>query len=178
LAYVYVIHPNIKQFRINHAIKSATVRLIDAEGEQRGIMGLEKAKQLAKESNLDLVEVSPQAHPPVCRIMDYGKQLYKQKKIDQAHKKSQKQNEVKTVRLTIRTDNHDLQTKAKMAERFLKDRHLVKISLIFKGREITHFELGEEKLNKFIELLSEVSSVDTPPKRQGNNLMAILAPIK
>jgi len=178
LAIVYVIQPFIKQFRTNHSIKSSTIRLIDAEGEQRGIMGLEKAKQLAKESNLDLVEVSPQAHPPVCRIMDYGKHLYKQKKIDQAHKKSQKQNEVKTVRLTIRTDSHDLQTKAKMAERFLKDKHLVKVSLIFKGREITHFDLGEAKLKEFIEMLSETSSVDTPPKRQGNHLMAILAPIK
>lgn len=141
-------------------------------------MGLEKAKQLAKDQKLDLVEVSPQAHPPVCRIQDYGKQVYKQKKLDQAQKKSQKQTEVKTVRITIRTDSHDLQTKAKQAERFLKDKHLVKISLIFKGREITHFELGQQKLEKFIEILSEVSTVDTQPKRQGNNLMAILAPKK
>lgn len=178
MAFVNIIRSNIKQFRINHAIKSPTIRLIDSDGDQKGIMGLDKAKGLAKDQNLDLVEVSPQAHPPVCRIMDYGKHLYKQKKIDQAHKKSQKQNEVKTVRLTIRTDLHDLQTKAKMAERFLNDKHLVKISLIFKGREITHFELGEEKLNQFIEMLSEVATVDTPPKRQGNHLMAILAPIK
>lgn len=141
-------------------------------------MGTDKARQLAKEQQLDLVEVSPQAHPPVCRIMDYGKHLYKQKKLDQTQKKAQKQTEVKTIRLTIRTDAHDLQTKAKQAERFLKEKHLVKISLIFKGREITHFDLGQQKLEKFIEILSEVSSVDTPPKRQGNNLMAILAPKK
>jgi translation initiation factor IF-3 len=178
LAFLNVILIIIKEFRINQSIKSPTIRLIDAEGEQKGIMGTDKARQMAKEQSLDLVEVSPQAHPPVCRIMDYGKHLYKQKKIDQNQKKSQKQTEVKTVRITIRTDSHDLQTKAKMAERFLKDKHLVKISLIFKGREITHFELGEQKLQQFIEILSEVSTVDTPPKRQGNNLMAIIGPKK
>jgi translation initiation factor IF-3 len=141
-------------------------------------MGLDKAKALAKEHNLDLVEVSPQAHPPVCRIMDYGKHIYKQKKLDQNQKKSQKQTEVKTIRLTIRTDIHDLETKAKQAERFLKEKHLVKISLVFKGREITHVDLGQQKIEKFIEILSEVANVDTPPKRQGNNLMAIISPKK
>jgi translation initiation factor IF-3 len=178
VAFLDVIQLIIKEFRINDEIKSATIRLIDADNEQKGIMGLDKAKQLAKEQNFDLVEVSPQAHPPVCRIMDYGKHLYKQKKIDQSHKKQQKQTEVKTIRLTIRTDNHDLETKAKQAERFLKDKQLVKVSLIFKGREITHADLGEQKLKKFIDLLEEIAQVDTPPKRQGNNLMAILSPKK
>lgn len=176
---LFICNPtNIKQFRINNEIKAVTVRLIDSDDEQKGIMGLEKAKQLAKEHKLDLVEVSPQAHPPVCKIMDYGKHLYKQKKLDQNQKKAQKQTEVKTVRITIRTDAHDMQTKVKMAERFLKEKNLVKISLIFKGREITHFELGQQKLEKFIEMLEEIATVDTAPKRQGNNLMAIIAPKK
>jgi translation initiation factor IF-3 len=176
---LFICNPaNIKHFRINNEIKSATIRLIDGNDDQKGIMGLEKAKQLAKEQKLDLVEVSPQAHPPVCKIMDYGKHLYKQKKLDQNQKKAQKQTEVKTVRISIRTDSHDMQTKVKMAERFLKEKNLVKISLIFKGREITHFELGQQKLEKFIEMLEEIATVDTPPKRQGNNLMAIIAPKK
>ncbi len=141
-------------------------------------MGTDKARQLATEQTLDLVEVSPQAHPPVCRIMDYGKHIYKQKKIDQAHKASQKQTEVKTIRLSLRTDDHDLQTKVKQAERFLKARNLVKISLIFKGREITHADLGAAQMEKFITALADIASIDTPPKRQGNNMMAILSPKK
>ncbi len=141
-------------------------------------MGLEKAKQLAKEAGLDLVEVSPQTHPPVCKIMDYGKHLYKQKKQDQAQRKSQKQTEVKSIRVSLRTGEHDIETKVRQAEKFLKERNLVKISLIFRGREVTHSELGFEKLKVMIERLEEVAEVDTPPKRQGNNLMMILAPKK
>lgn len=133
---------------------------------------------MAAEVGQDLVEVSPTAHPPVCKIMDYGKHLYKQKKQDQAQKKAQKQTEVKVIRIGIRTESHDLNVKIKRAEKFLKSRNLVKISLIFKGREAAHPELGFEKLEKFRESLEEIADVDTAPKRQGNNLMMILAPKK
>jgi translation initiation factor IF-3 len=141
-------------------------------------MGLSKAKAMAAEVGQDLVEVSPTAHPPVCKIMDYGKHLYKQKKQDQAQKKAQKQTEVKVIRIGIRTEEHDLNVKIKRAEKFLNARNLVKISLIFKGREAAHPELGYDKLKKFQESLEEIADVDTPPKRQGNNLMMILAPKK
>jgi len=141
-------------------------------------MGTEKARRLAETATLDLVEVSPNAHPPVCRIMDYGKYLYKQKKIDQNHRKMQKQTEVKGIRISLRTGQHDLETKAKQAEKFLKDRNLVKVSLVFRGREIIHGDLGQAKLEQFQELLEEVADVDTAIKKQGNNLMMILAPKK
>lgn len=143
-----------------------------------GIMGLDKARKMAEEQGQDLVEVSPNTHPPVCKIMDYGKHLYKQKKIDKAQKNKQKQTEVKNIRIGMRTEEHDLMTKVRRAEKFLKDRNLVKISLIFRGREVTHPELGFKKLEKVIEALEEIAMVDTPPKRQGNNLMMILAPAK
>jgi len=150
--------------------------LIDHEGEQKGIMGLDKAKKLAKQAGLDLVEVSPQANPPVCKIMDYGKHLYKMKKSDQAHKKAQKQTEVKGVRITLRISDHDLKTKIKQAERFLGQKNLVKVSLMFKGRELAHTDLGFEKMGKIKEILAETASVDMEPKRQGNTLIMILSP--
>lgn len=141
-------------------------------------MGTDKARKLAQESGLDLVEVSPNAHPPVCRIMDYGKHLYKQKKIEQTHKKMQKQTEVKGIRVSLRTGDHDLRTKVRQAEKFLKDRNLVKVSLVFRGREVTHSDLGQQKLEQIIEMLDNIAEVDTPIKRQGNNLMMILSPRK
>lgn len=169
---------SIKQFRINEQIKAGAIRLIDDEDNQLGLMGTDKARQLATEKGLDLVEVSPNTHPPVCRIMDYGKHVYKQKKLDQAQRKSQKQTEVKGIKLSLRTDDHDLMTKVKQAQRFLKDKNLVKVALVFKGRENTHAELGYAQLKKFTEMLALDAIVDTPPKRQGSNLMLILGPKK
>ncbi len=141
-------------------------------------MGLNKALDLAKSASLDLVEVSPNSHPPVCKILDYGKHLYKQKKQDQAHKKSQKQTVVKGVRLSLRTGKHDLDTKVKQAEKFLQAKNSVKVSLLFKGREIMHQDMGLERMNKFAESLSEIADVDTRPKQQGHTLMMILLPKK
>lgn len=139
-------------------------------------MGTDKARSLASQVGFDLVEVSPQANPPVCKIMDYGKHLYKMKKTDQAQKKSQKQTEVKGVRITLRISDHDLQTKVKQAERFLGQKNLVKISLMFKGRELAHTDLGFEKLEKIKEILSEIAIIEMEPKRQGNTLIMILSP--
>lgn len=174
----FLTHYFIKTFRTNEQIKVPTIRLIDSEGDQKGIMGTDKARRLAEDKGLDLVEVSPNAHPPVCRIMDYGKHLYKQKKIEQAHKKMQKQTEVKGIRISLRTGDHDLKTKVNQAQRFLKDRNLVKVSLVFRGREVTHSDMGRQKLESFQEMLEDIAEVDTPIKRQGNNLMMILAPKK
>jgi len=152
--------------------------LIDEKGDQKGIMGLEKAISLAKSVSLDLVEVSPNVTPPVCKIMDYGKHLYKHKKIDQAQRKAQKQTEVKGVRLSLRTGEHDLQTKLRQAQKFLSKKNLVKFSLILKGREFAHQDLAFKKMEEVKERLSEVADVDTEPKKQGNHLMMILSPKK
>jgi len=141
-------------------------------------MATEKALEQAKSKDLDLVEVSPNANPPVCKIMDYGKYQYKQKKIDQKHKKMQKQTEVKGIRVGFRTEEHDLEVKRKQAEKFLKARNIVKVQLIFKGRELAHAKLAEEKLKKFAESLEEVAQVEEGPKRQGYNLIMILTPLK
>lgn len=150
--------------------------MIDAEGEQLGIVGIEKARQLAEEAGFDLVEVSPKAKPPVCRIMDYGKHLYEQKKADKKQKKAQKQTEVKGIRISLRIGEHDMQTKIKQAKKFLEAGNLVKFSLIFKGREHAHTELGYEKFEKFIDELKDVATIDTAPKKQGSKLMMIMAP--
>ena len=154
------------------------MRLIDDKGEQLGIMATEKALGMAKEKDIDLVEVSPNANPPVCKLMDFGKYRYKQKKIDQKHKKMQKQSEVKGVRVGFRTDTHDMDVKKRQAEKFLKARNIVKVSLIFKGRELAHVDLAMEKLKKFAESLEDVCNIEEGPKRQGNNLIMILSPLK
>lgn len=154
------------------------MRLIDDKGEQLGIMATEKALGMAKEKDIDLVEVSPNANPPVCKLMDFGKYRYKQKKIDQKHKKMQKQSEVKGIRVGFRTDTHDMDVKKRQAEKFLKARNIVKVSLIFKGRELAHVDLAIEKLKKFAEELDDICNVEEGPKRQGNNLIMILSPLK
>lgn len=152
--------------------------MIGDEGEQLGIMSIEDALEKAQLKKLDLVEVSPNANPPVCKIMDFGKHQYKQKKIEQKHRKMQKQSEVKGVRVGFRTDTHDLEVKRKQAEKFLKQRNTVKVALIFKGRELAHIDKAKEKLLHFAELLEDVGSIEEPPKRQGNNLIMIITPNK
>lgn len=141
-------------------------------------MAIEDAIAKAQAKNIDLVEVSPNTNPPVCKLMDYGKYQYKQKKIDQKHKKMQKQTEVKGIRMGFRTDSHDIEVKRKQAEKFLKARNMVKVALIFRGRELAHINLAKDKLLKFAEELSDIANMEEPPKRQGNNLIMILTPIK
>jgi len=141
-------------------------------------MAIEDAIAKAKNKDTDLVEVSPNSNPPVCKLMDYGKYQYRQKKIDQKHKKMQKQSEVKGIRMGFRTGIHDIEVKKKQAEKFLKARNIVKVALIFRGRELAHINLAKEKLIKFAEELSEIATLEEGPKRQGNNLIMILTPIK
>lgn len=173
--------PNLKViskvFRKNEEIRSPTVRLIDDEETQLGIMGIEKALSIAKEKEFDLVEVSPQARPPVCRLIDFGKFLYRQKKLDQKHRAMQKKSEVKGIRISLRTDKHDIEVKVNKAREFLKEGNSIKVALIFKGREITHFDLGLKKMNEMKEALKEVAKIDQEPKKQGYNLFMILSPL-
>jgi translation initiation factor IF-3 len=165
-----------KDLRINYRIKSPTVRLIGENGEQLGIMALEKAFALAKEKDLDLAEVAPNINPPVCKIMDYGKYQYHQKKVDAKHKKSQKKNEVKGIRMGFKTGEHDMQTKAKQAKKFLEEGNTVKVTLMFRGREAMYKHLGKEKLIKFHESLKDVANSDMSGKEIGNMLIMILTP--
>lgn len=128
---------------------------------------------------LDLVEVAPNANPPVCRIIDFGKHLYKQKKAEQKQKKTAKQTEVKGVRIGFSTEEHDLNIKAKQAIKFLEKGHVVKIQMMFRGRELTHVNKGKEKLLKFTEKFREYGTPDAEaPKRHGHNLTLIVLPNK
>ncbi len=167
-----------KRLRVNNQISSPTVRLIGAEGEQLGIMARDKAMELAKDKELDLAEVSAGSKPPVCKIMDYGKYQYHQKKVETKHRKMQKKSAVKGVRMGFKTGIHDMQTKAKQAEKFLTNGNTVKVSLIFRGREAIYKSLAREKMMKFYEELQEICILETAPKSQGNTLIMMLTPIK
>lgn len=131
---------------------------------------------MAKEKNLDLAEVAPNANPPVCKILDYGKYQYHQKKVETKHRKMQKKTEVKGVRIGFKTGDHDLAVKARQAEKFLKAGNTVKVSLIFRGREAIYKDLAKEKMNKFFERVEELATMDTAPKGQGNTLIMIISP--
>jgi translation initiation factor IF-3 len=134
--------------------------------------------KLANDAALDLVEVAPKANPPVCKILDYGKYLYRQNKIDQKAKKLQKQGEMKGIRLTFKIDQHDLETKIRQAEKFLKHRSGVKVTLMFKGREAAYADLGKQKLDLFYNSLQDVAHMEQAPKKQGNSMFMILVPLK
>lgn len=157
------------------------VRLIDETGRQIGIVKTIKALEIAREKELDLVEVSSKTEPPVCRLVDWGKQQYKIAKQERIHKAQQKKIEVKGVRFTLRTDLHDLDFKAKQAEKFLKKRHKVKIELILKGREKAHRDLAREKINNFVKIVSESFSekdkivIEQNPKKSPRGLIMIIA---
>jgi translation initiation factor IF-3 len=125
---------------------------------------------------MDLVEVAPNANPPVCKIMDFGKFLYRQKKQEHKQKKSQKQGEVKGIRLSVRTGTHDLEVKANKAKEFLADRNVVKVALIMRGRELSHMELARDKMKTFMEMLADAGKVEEMPKKQGHNLIMVIAP--
>lgn len=133
---------------------------------------------MAEEKGLDLVEVSPLSRPPVCKIMDFGTYLYSQKKKEKKQKKSQKQTETKTIRLSIRTESHDLEVKAKKARQFLENRSIVKVVVLFRGREMAHGDLGEKQLRQFAQMLEDVAVIEQQPKRQGYQMTMILNPLK
>ena len=143
-----------------------------------GEMDTEEALKRAKDKEMDLVEVSPMSSPPVCKIMDFGTYLYNQKKKDKKQKKGQKQTETKTIRLSIRTGIHDLEIKAKQARKFLEDRNIVKVVVLFKGREMAHGDLGFAKMDEFYKMIEDVAVIEQEPKRQGYQKTMILNPTK
>jgi len=168
-----------KQFiRINERIRAREVRVIDDKGEQLGIMPPFDALKIARERGLDLVEVSPTAVPPVCRIQDYGKFLYEKDKSERAARKKQKVIVVKEVKFSVTVDEHDYQTKKNQAVRFLTEGDKVKASLRFKGRQMAHRELGYAIINRLIQDIGDAGVVEFMPRMEGTTLHAILAPGK
>ncbi len=162
--------------RINEEIRAREVRVIGSEGEQLGIMSGRDAQQLAYEKHLDLVEIAPTAKPPVCRIMDYGKYRYEQQKREKESRKKQKTFDIKEVKLRPGIEEHDFNVKFKNAVRFLEDGDKVKVTIMFRGRELSHPELGEVLLNKMAEQLKEMAVVERQPKLEGKNMIMIVAP--
>lgn len=150
--------------------------VIDEEGNQQGEMDIEEAKKLAKEKELDLVEVAPLANPPVCKILDYGKYRYWEDKKEHKHRVAQKKGELKTIRLSVRISVHDLEVKAHQAKKFLKKGNKVQGEILLKGREKMHGELGEKVLRKFQELLEAEAEIEKDLNRKGFILALILKP--
>ncbi|RHW21061.1 translation initiation factor IF-3 [Pseudomonas jilinensis] len=163
---------------INDNITAREVRLIGADGEQIGIVSIQEAMAAAEEAKLDLVEISPDAQPPVCRIMDYGKHLFEKKKQQAAARKNQKQIQIKEIKFRPGTEEGDYQVKLRNLIRFLSDGDKAKISLRFRGREMAHQELGMELLKRVEADLAEYGTVEQHPKMEGRQLMMVIAPKK
>lgn len=161
---------------INEEIRGKEFRIISQDGQQLGIMSREEALALAEEKNLDLVNISPNANPPVCKILDYGKYKYDLKKREKEAKKKQKNNQVKEIRLSTFIEEHDIQVKGNTAIKFLKDGDKVKVSLRFKGREMGYQAKGHEVMKKFAEYCSAVSDIEKDAKFEGRSLTMILSP--
>ncbi len=163
----------LEQSRINEEIQAKEVRLISMDGEQLGIVSIEEALSKAREYNLDLIEVAPNAKPPVCRILDYGKLKYEEKKKAQLSKKKQHVIKIKEVRLRPHIDDHDLETKLSMGKKFLKDGCKLKVTIRFRGREMTRLDLGEAVLSRVEELLSDVAVVEKRNPLEGRQMHVI-----
>ncbi|HBX24575.1 MAG TPA: translation initiation factor IF-3 [Desulfotomaculum sp.] len=161
---------------MNDHIRAREVRTVDADGGQLGVLPLREALRLAEEKQMDLVEVAPQAKPPVCRIMDYGKFRYEQSKKEKEAKKKQRVITVKEVKLRPNIDDHDFDVKAKNAIRFLKDGDKVKATIMFRGRQIVHPELGRKLLIRLAGEVVELANVERTPKLEGKNMIMILSP--
>lgn len=162
--------------RVNEEIRARQVRVNGAEGEQLGIMSIEEALALADNKHTDLVEIAPNAKPPVCRLMDYGKYIYEQQKREKEARKRQKVVDVKEVKLRPGIEDHDFDVKAKNAVRFLTDGDKVKVTIMFRGRELSHPELGEVLLTKMADKLKDIATVERSPKLEGKNMIMIVGP--
>ena len=161
---------------INEEIRDKEVRVITNEGEQLGIMSAKDALAAAEERNLDLVKIAPNAQPPVCKIMDYGKYRFEQAKREKDAKKNQKVVEIKEIRLGLKIDTHDFETKGNHAIKFLKSGNKVKVSIRFRGRELGHPEIGYDTMQRFADYCGEFSVVEKPAKMEGRNMLMFLAP--
>lgn len=167
-----------KQTQVNEEIKAVEVRLIDADGEMRGIVAIEEALDMADEANMDLVNISPNTDPPVCKILDYGKYRYEQQKKEKNSKKKQHVTEIKEIRLSASIEEHDIMVKAKTASKFLKEGDKLKVSLRFRGRERDYTQIGFDVMKKFADIVSDYGVIEKEPKMEGRRMNMFLAPKK
>ena len=167
-----------EEVRVNEEIKASKVRLIDVDGTQLGIYTVRDALRIAGERGQDLIEIAPQAKPPVCKILDFGKFKYEQQKREKIQRKNQQVSLLKEIRLHPNTDVHDFEFKAKHALNFLEEGNKVKVVVMFKGRELAYTEQGEGLLNRFIEKVQDVAKVETPIRLEGKSMTVILIPSK
>jgi len=161
---------------INEGIRDKEVRLIDTDGTMLGIFPIKEAQKIANSKNLDLVKIAPQAVPPVCKIMDYGKYMFELSKREKEARKNQKVISVKEIRLKPTTEEHDFNFKVRNAGKFLRDGDKVKVSIRFSGRQLNYTSLGKEVLDKFAEALKDVGNVERKPKLEGRSMVMLLNP--
>ena len=164
-----------KELQINEEIRDKEIRVIGADGAQLGIMSSRDAYNLAVEANLDLVKIAPQATPPVCRIMDYGKYRFEQAKREKENKKNQKVIEVKETRLSLNIDTHDFETKVNQARKFLTAGNRVKVSIRFRGREMAHSQLGLGIMERFAKSCEDIAVVEKPSKMEGRSMIMFMS---
>ena len=161
---------------INEEIRDREVRVVDQNGEQLGVMSSRDALALAEERQLDLVKIAPQARPPVCKLMDYGKYRFEQSKKEREFRKNQKVITVKEVRLSATIEDHDVDVKYKNAVKFLKEGNKVKVTIRFRGRQITHSEIGRQVMHEFADRIKEYGTVDKAPQIEGRNMSMFISP--
>ncbi len=162
--------------RVNEKIRAREIRLVDNDGEQIGVMPLKKGMTIAEEKGLDLVEVAPQAKPPVCKVMDYGKYKYEQAKKAKEAKKNQNVMKTKEVQMSVKIEEHDFNVKLDMARRFLNNKNKVKVRIRFRGREIAHKEIGYDLMEKFAEELEDLGRVSSKPQMEGRHMLMFIVP--
>ena len=162
--------------RVNERIRIREVRLIDEDGNQLGIVPTQEALQIARARGLDLVEVAPNANPPVARLMDYGKYRYEESRKEREARKKQKQAQLKEIRITPNIDEHDLETKVRHARKFLSGGDKVKVSVRFRGRQNLHRDLGRDLLLRVVDMLDDVAQVDQMPRSEGRDMTMLLSP--
>jgi translation initiation factor IF-3 len=163
---------------MNERIRAREIRVIDEDGGQLGVMATRDALTIARERGIDLIEVAPQAQPPVCRIMDYGKFKYDQAKKEKDAAKKHKQSELKGIQMFPNIEDHDFEVKVRSAIKFLEDGDKVKVTVRFKGRQITHPEFGRQQMDKVVQMTNQVGQVEKPAAFEGRMMTMILSPIK
>ena len=166
----------INDLMINEEIRDREVRVVDQNGEQLGVMSGRDALALAEERQLDLVKIAPQARPPVCKLMDYGKYRFEQSKKEREFRKNQKVITVKEVRLSATIEDHDIDVKFKNAVKFLKDGNKVKVTIRFRGRQITHSDIGRQVMNEFADRNNEYGTVDNASQMEGRSMIMFISP--
>lgn len=169
---------SIKEMQINEEIRDKEIRVVLSDGEALGIISLDEAMRIAEEKNLDLVKIAPQATPPVCKIMDYGKYRFEQAKREKEARKNQHVVEIKEIRLSLNIDTHDFETKVNHARRFLTAGNKVKVSIRFRGRELAHTRNGLVTMQNFATACEEFSNVEKAAKLEGKSMMMFLSPIQ